>query len=147
MLSVIKQFNLNQKKIIFFLAILLIPSLITGPLFAEIILLIIFTIFIFNYNFYKTYYSILDKKIILFFSLFYIYINLNTIFNTVSIELSFKNTIFYFRFFFYSLIFFILIHLYQQKFFKYFYYSIIFFFIIFFYRFVFFCFIRYFAFR
>ena len=55
MLSVIKQFDLNQKKIIFFLAILLIPSLITGPLFAEIILLIIFTIFIFNYNFYKTY--------------------------------------------------------------------------------------------
>ena len=126
MLSVIKQFDLNQKKIIFFLAILLIPSLITGPLFAEIILLIIFTIFIFNYNFYKTYYLILDKKIILFFSLFYIYINLNTIFNTVSIELSFKNTIFYFRFFFYSF-FFILIHIYQRKFFKYFLLSIIFF--------------------
>ena len=73
MLSVIKQFDLNQKKIIFFLAILLIPSLITGPLFAEIILLIIFTIFIFNYKFYKNYNLILDKKIILFFLCLYLY--------------------------------------------------------------------------
>ncbi len=106
MLSDIKEFKFNHKNIIFLLSVFLIPSLISGPFFAEIILLIILTIFIFNYKFYKTFSLFLDKKIILFFSLFYIYINLNTALNTVSIDLSFKNTIFYFRFLFYSFIFF-----------------------------------------
>ena len=132
MLSNFKSIDLNHTNLIFLFSILLIPSLIAGPLISEIIIFIIFIIFILNIKFYKKLNLSIDKNIITFFLLFYIYINLNTAFNSTSIDMSLKNTLFYFRFFLYSFIFFILINFYQEKFFNYFFYSIFIFFIFFF---------------
>ena len=132
MLSYLKSIDFNHTKLIFLLSIFLIPSLIAGPLITEIFLFLIFIIFILKAKFYKKLNLNIDKTIIVFFLLFYIYINLNTAFNSVSIDLSLKNTLFYFRFLFYSVIFFILINIYQEKFFNYFFYSIFIFLIFFF---------------
>ena len=110
--------KITELKALLFLALLLVPSLVIGPLISEIIIFFLLVIYLYSISHNKYLLVLPQKNFIIFIILFLIYINLNTFFNSETINLSLKNSVFYFRFFFYSIIFFTLIHFYKEKFFK-----------------------------
>ena len=88
-------------KILSFLIILFLPAMITGPLIPEILMnvsILIFLILVFSekkFYYFKNVYSY-------FFLLFYIYINIRSLF-VDDLFFSLKSTLFYFRFYIFSL--------------------------------------------
>ncbi len=109
-------------KILLFIFLLLVPSLVLGPLIAEIIIFLSILLYLYILNSNKQILILPQRNIVYFIILFLVYINLNTFFNSVAIDLSLKNSIFYFRLYFYPLILLSLINFYQKKFFKYYLY-------------------------
>jgi len=97
--------------------ILLFPvMLIAGPLITEISILVII---ILSYpNLYTKKSIKFNRFILIYFLAFLSYLLLNTLFNSVSIELSFKNSFFYFRFFLYAYFIFIYLDMNEKIFFK-----------------------------
>ncbi|MFL2886643.1 MAG: O-antigen ligase family protein [Candidatus Pelagibacter sp.] len=108
----------NLYNFLFYLSLILPLALIAGPLISEIV--IFYLIILFSYRFIenKKLFFNPNVKILYFFILFYIYLLFNSILNSVSLDLSFKNSFFYFRFLFFSYIFFFIIYLDENKFFK-----------------------------
>ena len=114
--------NFKFYNLLFFPSILLVPALIAGPLISEIIIfsLIFFYSFLFLKN--KSIFINPGKKLLIYIICFNLYLIFNAVFISVSIELSLKNSLFYFRFFFFSYIFFLLLNINEDKFFKYYLY-------------------------
>ena len=82
------------KNINFYLIILFPLSLIIGPLIAEIFLaIIVFSFLICNY--YEKKISVFENKFVRLFFLFYLFINLVSLFNSPDLSLSLKNSLFY----------------------------------------------------
>ena len=97
--------------------ILLFPvTLIAGPLITEISIL---GIIILSYpNLYKKKNIKFNRFIQIYFLAFLLYLLLNTLFNSISFALSFKNSFFYFRFFLYAYFIFIYLDMNEKVFLK-----------------------------
>ena len=113
----------NQNFIIcyFFPSILLLPALIAGPLISEIIIFLLIFLFILIFKKIKIIFINPGKQLLIYIICFNLYLVFNAIFISVSIELSLKNSLFYFRFFSFH-IFFLLLNINENKFFKYYLY-------------------------
>ena len=78
------------------LLILSVPLLISGPFLSDLSISLITILFLYK-SFKQKLYQYYKSKFFIIFSLFYIYILLNSIFNNFNIQ-SFKVSLFYFRF-------------------------------------------------
>ena len=93
--------KLEFYNLLFFPSILLLPALIAGPLISEIIIFLL--IFFYSFLFLKNKIIFINpgKQLLIYIICFNLYLVFNAIFISVSIELSLKNSLFYFRFFFF----------------------------------------------
>jgi len=127
-----KIFGENFYNFLFYLSLILPLALIAGPLISEIVIFFLIVLFSFKFVKNKKFFFHPNLKIFYFFIFFYAYLLLNASLNSVSLDLSFKNSFFYFRFIFFSYIFFFIVYLNENKFFKYLFYILISIFLFFF---------------
>tara|TARA_B100000780_G_C21084693_1_gene436947 strand:+ start:164 stop:1543 length:1380 start_codon:yes stop_codon:yes gene_type:complete len=125
-----KLFSNNFLEVKFYLILLLPFALIAGPFLAELIIFLLFLLFF--SNIIKNEYIKINKSILIYCTLFWFYLILNTIFNSISLDLSLKNSLFYFRFYLYSYLIFTLLNFDEDRFIKYLYFSFLFMFALFF---------------
>lgn len=104
MLNLNNTWKLNLNNIISFLILLIVPAMLTGPFFPDLLLTISIILFLTGYkklniNFKRFFFN----KFSLFFLIFCIYISVRSIFTEEQVY-SLKSSLFYFRFYIFSIV-------------------------------------------
>lgn len=105
-----------QLTILFYVSLILPISLVSGPLIPEILILIIIVLLSLKFSLFKDYF-LQEKKFCFFFLLFNIYLIFISFFSD-NYFLSFKNSVPYFRFLILSIVIFMIIDNFKDKFFS-----------------------------